>query len=201
MIFNNLEATRIFYLPDFPKVLLAIFSSKLTVDIVKNDTLAYGVDEKGYITWIHLLNVDMEYATPGLQHLTDELKAKVESYVQIKIPWVDARDFVVGQVVEIEPLQRFQLAKVNIGNQVVSIVCGAANLHLNQKTVVALNNSVLPDGTLIREGDVGGVMSMGMLCSLSELTNRPSAKGIVSVKSKYENGSIVNLLQLEDWLC
>ena len=201
MIFNNLEATRIFYLPDFPKVLLAIFSSNITVDVVKNDTLAYGVDEQGYITWIHLLNVDIKHATPGLQPLTDELKAKVESYVQTKIPWVDTRDFVVGQVVEIEPLQRFQLAKVDIGNQVVSIVCGATNLHLNQKTVVALNNSVLPDGTLIREGEVGGVKSMGMLCSLSELTNRSSVKGIVSVKSKFENGSIVNLLQLEDWLC
>lgn len=201
MMFNNSEATRIFFVPDFSNVLLVMLSSKATVNMVKQSTYVYGMDDQGYVTWINVLNMDTQHVSAGLVPLSDTIKTQIESSVQVEIPWVDSHDFLVGQIVDIEPLERFQLAKVDIGRRVVDIVCGAANLSVNQKTVVALDNSVLPDGSLITAGQVGGIESLGMLCSLSELTNKPSPKGIVTVKQGFDNGSVVNLSQLEEWLC
>ena len=49
------------------------------------------------------------------------------------------------------------------------IVTGAWNIHEGDLVPVALHNSTLPGGKKITKGKLRGVMSNGMLCSLSEL--------------------------------
>lgn len=61
------------------------------------------------------------------------------------------------------------ICQVDVGTETVQIVTGAQNVSVGDFVPVAKDNSVLPDGTHITAGELRGVMSCGMLCSLKEL--------------------------------
>lgn len=58
--------------------------------------------------------------------------------------------------------------KVNVGDEVLDIVCGAPNVAVGQKVIVAKVGAKLPDGE-IKAGSIRGQVSNGMICSLLEL--------------------------------
>ena len=58
--------------------------------------------------------------------------------------------------------------KVNVGDEVLDIVCGAPNVAVGQKVIVALPGAKLPGGE-IKKGKIRGMESLGMICSLAEL--------------------------------
>jgi len=58
--------------------------------------------------------------------------------------------------------------KVDIGTEVLDIVCGAPNARSGIKVIVATDGTVLPGGT-IKKGVIRGEVSNGMLCSMAEL--------------------------------
>ena len=60
------------------------------------------------------------------------------------------------------------VCKVNVGAQVLQIVCGAPNVRKGLKVIVALPGAKLPGGE-IKKGNIRGVESNGMLCSIAEL--------------------------------
>lgn len=55
------------------------------------------------------------------------------------------------------------------GNEILKIVCGAANIKEGQKVIVALDGAELPGGFKIKKGKIRGEESNGMICSLSEI--------------------------------
>ena len=57
------------------------------------------------------------------------------------------------------------------------------NVEAGQKVVVAKIGAVMPSGMLIKEGNLRGVESYGMLCSARELAipNAPSEKRNFSI--------------------
>lgn len=63
---------------------------------------------------------------------------------------------------------------VNVGDEVLNIVCGAPNVAAGQKVIVALNGAKLPGGE-IKKGVIRGQESNGMICSLLELGVDPKA--------------------------
>lgn len=63
---------------------------------------------------------------------------------------------------------------VNVGNEVLNIVCGAPNVAAGQNVIVALPGAVLPGGE-IKKGVIRGQESNGMICSLLELGVEPSS--------------------------
>ena len=58
--------------------------------------------------------------------------------------------------------------KVNVGDEVLDIVCGAPNVAAGQKVIVAKAGAILPGGE-IKAGKIRGQMSNGMICALFEL--------------------------------
>ena len=58
--------------------------------------------------------------------------------------------------------------KVNVGEEVLDIVCGAPNVAAGQKVIVAKAGAILPGGE-IKAGKIRGQMSNGMICALFEL--------------------------------
>lgn len=82
------------------------------------------------------------------------------------------------------------VCRVNVGNEVKTIVCGASNIAAHQRVVVALANAVLPDGKVIVPSSLRGVASEGMICSEWELKliDEPK-KGILVLDDSYEIGS------------
>ena len=98
---------------------------------------------------------------------------------------VNATNLVCGEVLTCVPHENsdhLHVCKVNIGEKVEQIVCGAPNVAEGEKVIVALPGAKLPGGE-IKPCKVRGVESNGMLCSLQEL-------GIEQkyVPAEYQNG-------------
>lgn len=84
---------------------------------------------------------------------------------------INATKLVIGEITECEDhpdSDHLHLCKVNIGTEILDIVCGAPNARKGLKVIVAQDGAELPGGT-IRKGMIRGQESNGMLCSIAEL--------------------------------
>ena len=77
---------------------------------------------------------------------------------------------------------KLTLCKVNIGNEQLSIVCGAKNHKEGDFVVVARVGASLPCGLNIKKSKLRGEDSEGMLCSEAELGLEPENDGIIILK-------------------
>ena len=86
-------------------------------------------------------------------------------------PLINCTNLITGEVIECEnhpDSDHLHVCKVNVGNEVLNIVCGAPNVRMGLKVIVALPGAKLPGGE-IKKGVIRGVESNGMLCSKAEL--------------------------------
>ncbi len=86
-------------------------------------------------------------------------------------PLINCTNLIVGKVLECvnhKDSDHLHVCKVDIGSEVLNIVCGAPNVREGIKVIVALPGAVLPGGE-IKKGVIRGVESNGMLCSIKEL--------------------------------
>ena len=85
---------------------------------------------------------------------------------------INATNLVIGEVKEYEmhpDSDHLHICKVDVGNEILNIVCGAPNVKKGQKVIVALAGAELPNGIKIKKGMIRGQESNGMICSLSEI--------------------------------
>ncbi len=79
---------------------------------------------------------------------------------------------VIGEVLECidhPNSDHLHICKVNVGNEVTQIVCGASNVRAGIKVIVALPGAILPGNFEIKKGSIRGEESNGMICALFEL--------------------------------
>ncbi|EJB30051.1 phenylalanine--tRNA ligase, beta subunit [Helicobacter pylori NQ4200] len=91
--------------------------------------------------------------------------------VESCIPCVTPKNVVVGKVLEKAPhknAEKLSVCQVDVGKEVLPIVCGAKNVAPNQFVPVALNGALI-GSTTIAKTELRGVESCGMICSSSEL--------------------------------
>lgn len=120
---------------------------------------------------------------------------------------INATKLVIGQITECEPhpdSDHLHLCKVNIGTEVLDIVCGAPNARTGLKVIVALDGAVLPEKT-IKKGMIRGQESNGMLCSIAELglehkfLKPEDSEGIAELGEDAEiGGDPIEYLQMDD---
>ena len=85
---------------------------------------------------------------------------------------INATNLVIGEVIECVPhpdSDHLHVCRVNIGNEILQIVCGAPNVRCGLKVIVALPGAKLPNDITISKSMKRGVESNGMLCSIAEL--------------------------------
>ena len=85
---------------------------------------------------------------------------------------INATHLVIGEVLECEEhpdSDHLHVCKVNVGTEVLDIVCGAPNVRKGLKVIVALPGAELPGGVQIKKGMIRGQESNGMICSIAEL--------------------------------
>ncbi|WP_305877732.1 phenylalanine--tRNA ligase subunit beta [Helicobacter pylori] len=95
------------------------------------------------------------------------LGLEVESCVSCVAP----KNVVVGKVLEKAPhknAEKLSVCQVDVGKEVLPIVCGAKNVAPNQFVPVALNGALI-GSTTIAKTELRGVESCGMICSSTEL--------------------------------
>ena len=85
-------------------------------------------------------------------------------------PLINATNLITGEVLECDDIPDTHLHKcvVNVGNEKLDIICGAPNVRIGLKVIVALPGAKLPGGE-IKKSVIKGYTSNGMLCSLAEL--------------------------------
>ena len=84
---------------------------------------------------------------------------------------INCTKLVTGEVLECvdhPDSDHLHCCKVDVGNEVLNIVCGAPNVKKGLKVIVALEGAQLPGGE-IKKGNIRGQESCGMLCSMAEL--------------------------------
>ncbi|MEK8199258.1 MULTISPECIES: YtpR family tRNA-binding protein [unclassified Lysinibacillus] len=147
--------------------------------------------QTGEIKAFNLFNASHYVQTDakGLVEVTPELVEQLEAAIEkngadINLDVDFSPKFVVGYVETKDKhpnADKLSICTVNVGEETLQIVCGAPNVEAGQKVVVAKIGAVMPSGMLIKEGNLRGVESYGMLCSARELAipNAPSEKGIL----------------------
>ncbi|MUU32170.1 phenylalanine--tRNA ligase subunit beta [Helicobacter pylori] len=91
--------------------------------------------------------------------------------VESCIPCIAPKNVVVGKVLEKAPhknAEKLSVCQVDIGKEVLPIVCGAKNVAPNQFVPVALKGAII-GSTTIAKTELRGVESHGMICSSIEL--------------------------------
>ncbi|MBM7666850.1 tRNA-binding protein [Solibacillus kalamii] len=155
----------------------------------------------GEVKAFNLFNASkyVELDVAGNVEVTPKLVDKLEAALQangaeISLEVDFSPKFVVGYVESKEKhpnADKLSVCKVNIGDETLQIVCGAPNVDAGQKVVVAKVGAVMPSGLLIKEGNLRGEDSFGMLCSARELAipGAPEVKGILVLDDSAEVGS------------
>ena len=85
---------------------------------------------------------------------------------------VDATKLIIGEVKECEmhpDSDHLHVCKVDIGSEVLNIVCGAPNVKKDIKVIVAQDGAELPGDIKIKKGIIRGQESNGMICALYEI--------------------------------
>lgn len=158
-------------------------------------------DATGTIAGFNLFNASsyMELSADKVE-VTEELVTAIQqALAKNDIDFVLEVDFspkfVVGFVESKEKhpnADKLNVCQVVIGNEEkLQIVCGAPNVDQGQKVVVAKVGAVMPSGMVIRDAELRGVASSGMICSAKELAlpNAPEEKGILVLPEDAEIGS------------
>lgn len=123
---------------------------------------------KASVEWLKEY-ADIDIGTKELGDILTMTGSKVEAIEQ---KGNDIKNVVVGKILEIKKhpdADKLVVTKVNVGDEVVQIVTGADNIKENDIVPIAKDGSELPGGVKIKKGQLRGVDSCGMMCSVGEL--------------------------------
>ena len=135
--------------------------------------------------WVDIDKINGDELSLALESLGFE----IESRVDIKPNY---KNIVVGKVLEIYPhpnADKVRVTKVDTGNNVFEIVCGAFNFDVGAVVPVALPKSEIKDSFLIDKRDIRGVESNGMICSATELDLWEDNSGILLLDEDVKPGT------------
>lgn len=113
-------------------------------------------------------------------------------------------NIIAGKILEVRPhpnADKLRLATVRVKDEDLPIVCGADNIEAGQMVPVALPGAVLPGGIEIKESEIRGEKSQGMLCAEDELGLGDDHSGIMILSDKAKPGQpLSGYLALDDVL-
>lgn len=139
----------------------------------------------------------VDFEGNGEVKLTEEIvgqiqQALVKNGVDFTLEVDLSPKFVVGHVLEKAQhpnADKLSVCSIDVGTEIVQIVCGAKNIAAGQKVVVAKVGAVMPSGMIIRDAELRGTPSAGMVCSASELS-LPDAKENVGILVLEDNAVV-----------
>ncbi|MDL2272177.1 phenylalanine--tRNA ligase subunit beta [Desulfovibrio sp. OttesenSCG-928-I05] len=116
-------------------------------------------------------------------------------------PFDGIKDIIVGHVVECgkhPEADKLSVCRVNVGSEVLDIVCGAPNVAAGLKVAVAPVGATLPNGMTIKKAKLRGAPSHGMICSELEMGLSEDHKGIMILDANAPVGTkLVDFLGLD----
>lgn len=144
--------------------------------------------------WLkQFINTDLDVEEVNV--ILTDLGLEVEGLTDFESIKGGLKGIVVGHVESCEQhpnADRLKLTKVNIGDEVVQIVCGAPNIAKGQNVPVAtVGTTLYNDGEAweIKKGKLRGEASFGMICSESEIGLGDASDGIMVLAEDLKAGT------------
>jgi len=151
--------------------------------------------------------VDIEMSSHELGHLLTMAGLEMEG---IEAAGQSLDGIVVARILETEPhpkADRLFVCHVDTGKEKVQVVCGAPNLEKGELVPFASAGVKLPDGTVIKENQIRGEISKGMLLAEDEMGLTDDHTGIMILPPNLapgtplsSPGSLLHPLSLSDWV-
>ena len=130
--------------------------------------------------------INFELSNEKLKHLLTDIGLEVESMELFESVKGGLKGLVVGHVTEREKhpdADKLSICKVDVGSEVLQIVCGAPNVAAGQKVIVALVGTKIHPSTgepfEIKKAKIRGIESFGMICAEDEIGLGTSHAGIM----------------------
>lgn len=144
-------------------------------------------------------DIDVKHLADGLSNSGSHVESIIENENGVK-------NIITGKIEKIEKhphADKLVICDVNVGDENLQIVTGAPNVFEGAIVPVAVDGAFIANGTEIKKGELRGVESNGMLCSLEELgfsssvVPKESKDGIYIFPEEVELGSdVVKLLNM-----
>ncbi len=150
------------------------------------------------MNWIRdFVNLDGEDLDTLIKRFTLSTAEVEDVYYKGK----DIQDVVVGEIISCEAhpdSDHLHVLKVDAGDNVYDVVCGAPNARTGIKTAFALPNAQVGE-IKIKPTKLRGVLSNGMCCSEKEIGISDNHDGIMELDLSLKNGtSIKDIFPIDD---
>lgn len=159
-------------------IMLARCGEGKTFDYNKYDDLVVLKDENGNIIGYNLLNASKHLGKIN-NGLIDFNEHQIETFNKLLdknnlAPVVIDKTprFIVGEIIsmtEHPDSDHLHVCQVDLKTEQTQIVCGAPNVDIGQRVVVATVGAIMPSGLIIKPSKLRKIDSNGMICSAREL--------------------------------
>jgi phenylalanyl-tRNA synthetase beta chain len=142
--------------------------------------------------------VDIDLPAQELADLLTDIGLEVEGFEEFESIKGSLEGIVIGEVKSAEKhpeADKLKVTKVDVGSEILQIVCGAPNVAEGQKVPVAIVGTTLFDkegkSFKISKAKLRGVESAGMICSEAELGLSANHDGIMVLDSAASNRTAI----------
>lgn len=114
-------------------------------------------------------NIDIKNIN-RLESILNSIGLEIEEIIKFN----NSDNVVIGEILSItKPREgvKVNLCEVKIGNTIKKIICGADNIFVGAKVIVALPGAIIGNNFEILEREIMGVKSQGMICGYTELNS------------------------------
>ena len=128
-----------------------------------------------------------------VKELTDKLTSIGLELEELTNPAEALKDFIIAEIKDVKDhpdSDHLHILAVDTGKETLQIVCGAPNVRVGLKGVLARPGCVIPvNGETLKVGKIRGIESFGMMCSGRELGLSEDHNGILDLDTKAANGT------------
>ncbi|MBL7870873.1 MAG: phenylalanine--tRNA ligase subunit beta [Cyclobacteriaceae bacterium] len=140
--------------------------------------------------------IDIPESAEEIGHVLTATGLEVEHVEPFETVKGGLKGLVIGEVITSAKhpnADKLSITTINVGDKILPIVCGAANVAAGQKVVVALPGSTLfpfkGDSFTIKATKIRGEVSEGMICAEDEIGLGESHDGIIVLNTSVANGT------------
>jgi phenylalanyl-tRNA synthetase beta chain len=141
--------------------------------------------------------IDIPVSAEETAQLLTDIGLEVDGVERIESVKGGLQGLVIGEVLKKEKhpdADRLSVTEVNVGNEVLQIVCGASNVAAGQKVVVATDGTTIyptnGEPFKIKKSKIRGVESNGMICAEDEIGLGTNHDGIMVLDANAKVGSL-----------
>ncbi len=143
--------------------------------------------------------INVELSPNECAKVLTDIGLEVEGIHKVESVKGGLKGLIVGQILTCEShpnADRLKKTTVDIGSEVLEIICGAPNVSSGLKVVVAPIGTLLWDDKgnsfSIKKGRIRGEISSGMICGADEIGMGKDSNGIMILDTKAEIGTNVS---------